>query len=312
MLLSHQYRLLSDVVSERMKAATIERDMQHYRSLIQSNRFEAFSAAEKTRTQTILKQVEIRLDEERKVIDQLLSRLVDIGFWPVLPPYDVPAFEDKYKDMKVSVEGLGGSIAQLQERMAKVTLQHQSRMAGTAGSSIGVDAEGPAKKRKRLFPPGDTPEAAHYALSNDPDRDHESAEMEIAVDGLRDRIRSIDHRVLELDNSLTQHARDVISEFDTTLDEKIGEILTDPSTVAQAGDLVSPVVQQAIEKLNKEVSEAGGDIQVIADEVAELIAQSGSMTKQNVRLQVENDKLQIEIAEVCIFYASQVPSFIVL
>ncbi|THH19318.1 hypothetical protein EW146_g1824 [Bondarzewia mesenterica] len=261
-------------LSERMQQTHLEHDISNCRRLIQSSAFPSLPDEDKSALQTQLDDAQVQCEEKKKSLSSLVTRLMDTGFWPILPPYDVPAFDEKYNDMKASLGQVGTSISQLQENIATVTLQHLKRR-GAAGLA---------------------PDAQH-ALGL-PAHHTDPSEMDDGLDGLLDRIRTVDHRIAVLENDLTQHARDMSNEFDNQLDAKVDELLSDPHILAQADAAVSPRVQQALDKVSRDLTSVGTDIQELAGEVAALIQLSGDMARDNDRLKKQHQEAERRLAEL--------------
>ncbi|KAI0062264.1 hypothetical protein BV25DRAFT_1916182 [Artomyces pyxidatus] len=289
---NERIRLSALAVTERLEIEKLERKIIELRRQVESSAYQALGPEVRATVTTELANTVAKSQEKKESLNGLITKLVESGFWPVLSPHNLENLDGKLKDMRESLSGLHDGVSQLQSSLTKVAAQHLRRQGVVVltgeSTPMDVDAEGgssrPAKRRR-------------MSDSSQEPRDDLAAGMQEAIEKLHDRIRSIDDRVLELDNNLTQHSRDVLEDFEGRLDAKVDEIKGMDDTGAAPSDQIGQQAAEQLKVLQDRYEESGNDITELAKEIADLIGKLNESKEENERLAKENQAIKETIVE---------------
>ncbi|KAI0054086.1 hypothetical protein FA95DRAFT_1591845 [Auriscalpium vulgare] len=271
-------------VTERLEHVKLEKDVIGRRRLTQSSGFQVLSGESKANVLAQLRDAEAKSEEKKKSLVDIISRLVDAGFWPIQPHHDLADFDAKISGMKTSLGTLYNGVAQLNSNLTAVMNPSQLRQ-GQADHAGAVGPEARPLKRQRT-------------LTGETIPDEDDSVLQSTLELMQDRVQGIENRAEELQNDLTQHMRDTLDEFEGRLDDKVEEITAGIAQTLLTDGQIGPAATKQLSDLEMKYSQADEDMDEMAKEVGELIVQLRDIQANRDRLVNGNTQLREGIAEL--------------
>ncbi|KAI9509394.1 hypothetical protein F5148DRAFT_769174 [Russula earlei] len=263
--------LIADATQEYMDLGKLEKDVQSRRRQFQLPAFDTLPSDVKDAFRAGLKNAEASCERKKVSLNSSIDKLSETDFWLPIPSQKVGDMEARLKEAKTLLGGLADSVSQLYKRIESLHGQRYGHPgtkpssaddgAKTAGEAAG-DGDSRKKKRQRLSIGGS--DAVADTVSHDVRDDIES---------ITDTIREIEDRLLEVENDMTQHSRNILEQLEVNVDEKIEEIARSADISALVEAQLRPQTAQTIQAFDESLAQADRDIGELAHEMADLISQ---------------------------------------
>lgn len=294
--------LLAEAFAEHDKEKELEKEMRDHQRIAQSAYFSSLSAEEQTQHLAHLNSTRTRLEEQKSKNAAYTARLVDTAFWPVLAPFDVKEFEEKYNSMVQTTTDLRNSINETHTSIMRASTLDPSRTqpgsthAGpsAAGPSTSGETTSRPTKRRRIDSPDE--EASEAAQPQ--------SEVDKAVEIIEDQISALHDRLAGLENEQNLYTESILDEFDSRLEDTVDKIANDTDVVAnlvaelRVNGETSPVIQGKLKALEMALASCDKDIVDMSKEIAELITKNMELKKENDRLLQTQESLVQRIQQV--------------
>lgn len=294
--------LLAEVFVEHDKEKELEKEMRDHQRIAQSSHFSSLSAEEQTQHLAHLNSTRTRLEEQKSKNATYTARLVDTAFWPVLAPFDVKEFEEKYNNMLQTTNDLRTSIAETHTSITRAnTLDPPRTLSGSthpgpsaAGPSTSGETTSRPSKRRRIDSPDEGESEAAQPQS----------EVDKAVEIIEDQISALHDRLAGLENEQNLYTESILDEFDSRLENTVDKIANDTDVVAnlvvelRVNGETSPIIQGKLKALETLLASCDNDIVEMSKEVAALITKNTELKKDNDRLLQTQESLVQRIQQV--------------
>jgi myosin heavy subunit len=293
-------RRMSDSIQARSDYIKVEAEIQKCRTITQSSRFALIPEADQTRMSSHITSLERQLDEKKDELATHIARLVESDSWPVTIDGGLEA-ASKYEQIVESVEELRDTVKAMDEALVVIVSDQQERIQADQKDGVAMDVDGEGEKLsevipwKRIRPSTDLDEAPER---NSRDMD---GPMQRELEAIQETLLTLEGRVDELENEMTQQHRELMDEVNYRMETKL-EVVTGVLGGTSLGTTSGAL--QASNKLlevEENVQATGMQVGEIAGEVANLITWSSSMDEERARQNAELEQLQAENTEVGVY-----------
>ncbi|KAI0273641.1 hypothetical protein BC834DRAFT_966141 [Gloeopeniophorella convolvens] len=270
--------LMADATRDYMDLGKLDQDVLARRRQVQAIGFESLPEVMRTSFTSGLAAAEAIREEKKASLDGAMVRLAETDFWPIIPSQRVGEVESKLKEAKTMLGALADNVNRLHKRIEALNKLHPSSLGAVQQDPdrdvMEVDDEEgaiPANKRRRR-PSADGAAAAA------------SLEMRENVDSIKNSIREIEDRLLEMENDMHQHSRDVMEQVELRIDEKIDEFTQSPEFAVPRDSELGPQATEMVASLNAGFAQADQEIAELAQEMAEFIPRLNGLQRENERI----------------------------
>ena len=257
--------------------------------------------------QSRLVDLERRSQAAKKEHEDAIVRLIDTNTWPVTRSHQDrrSGNDQEQKELVQCVAGLKDAIAELHAAVNDLAAKRAASNANpqpppsAPPSTTPSSADPRPRKRRRLS----TDDVDMLDLSDQ--RRTSSTYVDTDDDDLEqlhDKLHGLESRLVEVENTMTQHDRDINDELESRMEEKMATLRIAHkdklSPTVETGEIIDHFNHRKFEEAEKNLNVAGEEIRELAEAMAGLLIQADSQGKEIKQLREENARLRAECAAV--------------
>src|ERR1700691_1186004 len=144
---SFRLRLISDSTKYRTDHVKLEGELRHLRFLKQSLGFAGLSKDDKSLITTQLSEVEKQCEDKKLKLNEMVAKLMETNYWPLLRAPDIQRVEEKYEDLKKIVTDLKDVVTKVNNDLRLIVAD---RNLGGAPGEQAMDVDQRPAKRRRI------------------------------------------------------------------------------------------------------------------------------------------------------------------
>ncbi|KAI0780728.1 hypothetical protein BD413DRAFT_499607 [Trametes elegans] len=283
------YRTLATAVQTRSEYLKLQEDLHNFERLTKSAQYETLPQEDKKALQQVIQSTAARRLETQQELNRLGGELIPDDFWPFVQRAQQQS-DPGYRQMTIVLEGLKGDVHELYGALSSIPASQPPATAAAVASGAAPSSEpmkiasvptDRPKKRRRLS----TDAGVQVPPLNPQD-----------LEGVRDRLAALDHRISDLQNDLLQYDGRVVDEVESQLDYRMAGLRV--GLKDEGRKKADPELQKRVETLSFELSRTEAQAIEAEEELKKLEAADQSRDESNGRLQEENDALRKQIDEL--------------
>ncbi|KAI0674541.1 hypothetical protein C8Q78DRAFT_1015408 [Trametes maxima] len=285
--------LLASAVRIHNEIRSVEKDVHDYKQLVDSFRYQALPAEDRTVIEGHLHALQSSLADKAKEMKSTIIQLAAARFWPTYSDKSRPAPQDSGQEIAKQVQGLKAAISQLQslfhtvgahwEQTAK-SLQN-NRLAGignhtmdTPGSSQGGIGQSNALIAEVIVPK--------------------------ELEKIRNAVSSFEGRLGTLEGAVAQNSDFIPEQIDVIVAENIqaltlaatGAVQARPPAPRPTNTLTAHQLKM-LETLQQNAAVTAQQVQQLSQKVTDMAAVNEQLQGENAILQGENMQLRQQLEE---------------
>ena len=241
---------------------------RYYQALIGNERDYLASQVDEARRQSNVKKQELK---------DLMAKLVETNFWPVIQPPNTLEVEQKYQNIRKAALELKDVITEINTGL--LTIVAAQNIPAPKPSSENIVNDQRPLKRRRISENG---EMGIFEGKNDVPPE--------ALSRIQDRLQDLEARVVEVENDFTQR------------DNNIGEEIMDAIEAKWLESGRPPTGQDdAIKDIQSSVSHTETELEELSEEIGRLMLQTPALNDEMEKLKKQDADLRGMMAQVSLW-----------
>jgi chromosome segregation ATPase len=259
-------------------------------------------------TQKRIADIEKRSQAAKKEHEDAIVRLIEANTWPITKTQDRRTGNEEYKELVLCIAGLRDTITELHTAVNDLVAKRSTSNAQpqpsplpvppaplpsrTSSSTTVINLDPRPRKKRRISTDDvdmvDISEASGKAQRIPPSYNAND------LDHLNDKLSTLDSRLSDVENTLTQYDREITEELESKMDEKVAELrLVDKSSKHEHSSVNEAIIRK-FEEAEQNLNVAGEEIGELAEAMASLYIQVDLQLNEIKQVKAENAQLKAE------------------
>lgn len=267
-------RLIADALKCRSDHKEFEQEAQENEQLMRTRYYQTLIGNERDYLASQVAEAHRQSNVKKQELKDLMAKLVETNFWPVIQPPNTSEVEQKYQGIRKAALELKGVIMEINSGLLTITAGQNNPVSN---ESIANDQR--PLKRRRV---SENSEMGIFEGNHDI--------LPEALSRMQDRLQDLEARVIEVENDITQRDNNFREEMMDAIEAKWLE--NGPPVNSQ---------DDAVKEIQGSISHTETELEELSEEVGRLMLQTPVLNDEMMKLKKEDADLREMIAQVSLW-----------